>query len=130
MNNRLIGHCPQSAISAKARTKNVTPATLLRWYLELAAKKWTFLERRQPGRPRTKADIEELVVRVAHENPSWGNTRTHGLRNLDIKVGRETIRRILKDYLIEPAPASGPLVIPLDDRNVPQCRETAQPSPH
>lgn len=78
----------------------VTPATLLRWHRELVAKKWTFLERRRPGRPRTKADIEELVVRIAHENPSWGYTRIHGaLHNLDIKVGRGTIRRIVKDHL-------------------------------
>jgi putative transposase len=86
----------------------VTPDTLLRWHRELVAKKWTFLERRQPGRPRTKAAIEALVVRIAQENPSWGYARIHGaLRNLDIKVGRGTIRRILKDHLIEPAPARG-----------------------
>ena len=53
-------------------------------------------------------DIEQLVVRMARENPSWGYTRIHGaLSNLDIKVGRGTIRRILKDHLIEPAPARG-----------------------
>jgi putative transposase len=86
----------------------VTPETLLRWHRELVANKWTLLERRQPGRPRTKLDIEELVVRIANENPSWGYTRIHGaLRNLDIKVGRGTIRRILKDHLIEPAPTRG-----------------------
>jgi putative transposase len=72
------------------------------------AKKSTFLERRQPGRPRTKLDIEQLVVRIAKENPSWGYTRILGaLRNLDIKVGRGTVRRILKDHLIEPAPTRG-----------------------
>jgi putative transposase len=86
----------------------VTPETLLRWHRELVAKKWTFLERRQPGRPRTKIDIEEPVVRIANENPSWGYTRIHGaLRNLDVKVGRGTIRFILKDHLIEPAPTRG-----------------------
>jgi transposase InsO family protein len=45
---------------------------------------------------------------MASENPSWGYTRIHGaLRNLDIKIGRGTIRRILKDHLIEPAPVRG-----------------------
>ena len=45
---------------------------------------------------------------MARENPSWGYTRIHGaLLNLEIKVGRGTIRRILKDHLIEPAPARG-----------------------
>src|SRR5487761_2516342 len=86
----------------------VSPATLLRWHRDLVAQKWTYLNRRTPGRPRTKIDIEQLVVRMACENPSWGYTRIHGsLLNLDIKVGRGTIRRILKDHLIEPAPARG-----------------------
>jgi putative transposase len=86
----------------------VTPATLLRWHRELVAKKWTFLERRHPGRPRTKVDIEQLIVRMATDNPSWGYTRIQGaLINLDIRVGRGTIRRILRDHLIEPAPSRG-----------------------
>src|ERR1700722_20086197 len=71
----------------------VTPATPLRWHRELVAKKWTFLERRRPGRPRTKVDIEQLIVRMATDNPSWGYTRIQGaLLNLDIQVGRGTIR--------------------------------------
>ena len=86
----------------------VSPATLLRWHRELVAEKWTFRERRQPGRPRTKIDIEQLIVRMATDNPGWGYTRIQGaLMNVDIKVGRGTIRRILKDHLIEPAPARG-----------------------
>jgi putative transposase len=80
----------------------------LRWHRELVALKWTFLERRRPGRPRIHTDIEQLVLRMARENPSWGHTRIHGaLSNLDIEVGRGTIRRILKDHLLEPAPARG-----------------------
>ena len=67
---------------------------LLRWHRELVALKWTFLER--------------LIVQMAKENPSWGYTRIRGaLMNLDIQVGRGTIRRILKDHLIEPAPVRG-----------------------
>jgi putative transposase len=66
------------------------------------------LERRWPGKPRTRIDIELLVVRMARENPGWGYTRIHGaLIDLDIKVGRGTIRRILREHLIEPAPARG-----------------------
>lgn len=84
----------------------VTPATLLRWHRELVAEKWTFLERRRPGRARTTPDIEQLLVRMGTDNPSWGYTRIQGaLINLDIQLGRGTIRRILKDHLIEPAPA-------------------------
>jgi putative transposase len=74
----------------------VSPATLLRWHRDLVARKWTFLERRRPGRPHTKIDIEHLIVRIAHENPNWGYTRIRGaLLNLDVKVGRGMIRRMI-----------------------------------
>ena len=51
----------------------VSPATLLRWHRRLVAQKWTFLEGRRPGRRRTKIDIEQLVIRMAIENPSWAH---------------------------------------------------------
>ena len=56
----------------------VTPETLLRWHRELVARKWTFIERRRPGRPRTRHDLVALVVWNASDNPSWGYTRIKG----------------------------------------------------
>jgi putative transposase len=86
----------------------VTPDTLLRWHRELVAKKWTFIERRRPGRPRTREELVWLVVRMASENSSWGYTRIQGaMRNLGHKLGRGTIRGILKEHGIEPAPERG-----------------------
>ena len=83
----------------------VTPETLFRWHRELVARKWTFIERRRPGRPRTGAELAALVVRMAAENPSWGYTRIQGaMANLGHLLGRGTIRRILKDHGTEPAP--------------------------
>jgi len=73
----------------------VTPATLLRGHRELVARKWTFPSRRRPGGPRTRADIEQLVVRMATENTDWGYTRILGaLDNLGINLDRGTIQRI------------------------------------
>jgi len=66
----------------------VTPETLLRWHRELVARKWTFIERRRPGRPRTRDELAALVVRMATENRSWGYTRIQGaMANLGHRLG-------------------------------------------
>ena len=45
------------------------------------------------------------MVRMALENPTWGYTRIRGaMRNVGHDIGRTTIRRILADHGIEPAP--------------------------
>jgi transposase InsO family protein len=45
---------------------------------------------------------------MAMENPTWGYTRIRGaLANLGHEVGRNTIKRILKDAGMEPAPERG-----------------------
>jgi transposase InsO family protein len=86
----------------------VTPDTLVRWHRELVARKWTFVERRHPGRPRTREELAALVVRMATENGSWGYTRIQGaMANLGHRLGRGTIRRILKAHGIDPAPDRG-----------------------
>ena len=49
------------------------PETILGWHRRLVAKKFDGSKNRQyPGRPRVDAEIEELVVRLARENKSWG----------------------------------------------------------
>ena len=86
----------------------VTPDTILRWYRRLVAKKYAGSKKRVPGRPRTKPDIAALVVRMANENPTWGYTRIRGgLKSLGHEVARNTIKAILKDHGIEPAPERG-----------------------
>ncbi|MBB3724363.1 hypothetical protein [Nonomuraea dietziae] len=56
----------------------VTPATILRWHRNLVARKWTFTDRRRPGRPGTRRPIRALMVRMARENPTWGHRRIQG----------------------------------------------------
>src|ERR671924_200567 len=47
-----------------------TPETLLRWYRRLIAEKFDGSTGRQPlGRPRMGEAVEQLVVRMAEENP-------------------------------------------------------------
>ena len=60
----------------------VTPDTLLRWYRNLVAAKYDGSKQRGPGRPRTKQDIADLVVKMARESPTWGYTRLRGALNV------------------------------------------------
>jgi putative transposase len=80
----------------------------MRWYRRLVATKYDGSKTRRPGRPSTKPDIAALVVRMATENPTWGYTRIRGgLKSLGHEVARNTIKAILKDHGIEPAPSRG-----------------------
>jgi transposase InsO family protein len=84
-----------------------SPETILRWYQELVAKKYDGSQQRGQGRPKTAAEIVALVVWMAREN-TWGYTRIKGaLMNLGHKVGRNTIKRILQEHGIDPAPERG-----------------------
>src|SRR5258707_12949975 len=56
----------------------VTPETLLAWHRKLIANKYDGTAQRGPGRPRTAADIEKWVVRLAEENRNWGYRRVSG----------------------------------------------------
>src|SRR5215469_7434844 len=83
----------------------VTPATLLAWHRRLIADKYDGSKQRGPGRPRTKDEIQQLVVRMATENRDWGYRRIQGaLANLGHEVARGTIANILKEYGLEPSP--------------------------
>jgi transposase InsO family protein len=50
-------------------------------------------------------EIRQLVVRMATDNPTWGYTRLQGaLENVGHRVGRTTIRRVLKAAGLPPVP--------------------------
>jgi len=84
----------------------VTPDTLLRWYKRLIAQKFDGSKQcAQLGRPRVAEEIEQLVVRMAEENPTWGYRRIQGaLANLGHPLDKLTVRNILRRYHMEPAP--------------------------
>jgi transposase InsO family protein len=83
----------------------VTPETLLAWHRKLIAQKYDGSEQRSSGRPRTRPELEALVVRMAEENRGWGYRRIQGaLSNLKHKLARSTIAAILERHGIEPAP--------------------------
>jgi transposase InsO family protein len=83
----------------------VTPETLLRWHRQLIAQKYDGTGHRRPGRPRTAAAVEDLVVQMAERNRDWGYRRIQGaLSNLGHNFARSTIADILQRHGIEPAP--------------------------
>ena len=83
----------------------VTPDTLLTWHRKLIAWKYDGHEKRRPGRPRTREELEALVVRMAQENRMWGYRRIQGaMSNLGHKLARSTIGAILDRHGIDPAP--------------------------
>jgi len=82
------------------------PATILAWHRTLAdqkvdtSKPHTFV-----GRPRIGKEIEDLVVRMARENRSWGYDRIVGaLANLGYRLSDQTVGNILKRHGVPPAP--------------------------
>ena len=87
-----------------------TPATLLAWHRRLAGRRYETSQRRSPGRPPAVPGIARLVVRLAKENPRWGQRRIHGeLTKLGVTVAPSTVWEILRAAGIDPAPRrSGP----------------------
>src|SRR5437870_13673907 len=98
-------HLPRSSRGALL----VTPRTILRWHQALVRLKWR-QEPGQRGRPRLSAEVHELVLRLARENPRWGHRRICGeLAKLGLNISSTSVRRLLSRARLEPAPRrSGP----------------------
>jgi hypothetical protein len=89
---------PLSPKQLKDTATIATPDTLMRWYNRLIAGKFDGSKNRNgPGRPRVDAEIEQLVVRMAEDNPTWGYRRIQGaLANLGHTIDKITVRNILR----------------------------------
>ena len=84
-----------------------TPDTILRWHRAAGGQEVGLLAAAQQkaGRPPVSAEVEELVLRMARENPTWGYDRIQGaLSNLGHKISDQTVGNILKRHGIEPVP--------------------------
>jgi putative transposase len=84
----------------------VTPDTILAWHRKFVAQKFDGSKHRKaPGRPTIDQAVEDLVVRMARENRSWGYDRIVGaLANLGHTISDQTVGNILKRHGLPPAP--------------------------
>jgi len=84
----------------------VSPATILKWHRRLVAKKFDGSRfRKRHGRPPINTELEDLVVRLARQNPAWGYDRIVGaVHNLGYNICDQTVGNILQRNGLGPAP--------------------------
>jgi putative transposase len=82
----------------------VRPETLLRWHRRLVAGAWTS-PHRLTERPALNPEVQQLIVRLARENPTWGYQRIKAeLQRLGIWVSATAVRTTLRRHGLDPAP--------------------------
>jgi putative transposase len=87
----------------------VQPETLLRWHRRMVARALDLPDHLQRT-PPISDEVQQLVVRLARENPRWGYQRIHGeLLRLGLRVSASSIRRVLRAHGLDPAPRRAPM---------------------
>ena len=76
------------------------PETVLKWHRELVRRKWSFQQaKRHAGQAGLDPELEALIVQLALDNPRLGyKTLVGELRKLGYRVGRSTVRDVLKRH--------------------------------
>jgi len=88
----------------------VKPETLVRWHRAIVRRHWGLLSRRKPGRPpEITPEMEQLVLRIARENPRMGYGKIAGeMRKLVYsRFGRTSVKRILNQHGLTPETRRG-----------------------
>jgi putative transposase len=82
----------------------VKPETLLGWHRRMVRQRWTYPSVPR-GRPPVPDQVQQLIVRLARENPRWGYQRIRGeLLRLGCQISASSISRVLRARRIDPAP--------------------------
>jgi hypothetical protein len=76
--------------------KIIKPETVIRWHRAGFRAWWRWKSRPRGGRPRTPAEIRQLIREMSIANPLWGAPRIHGeLLRLGIDVGQTTVAKYM-----------------------------------
>jgi hypothetical protein len=81
--------------------RKVKPATFLKWHRTGFKLFWRW-KSRYPGRPPLPKNLRELAIRMAHDNPTWGEQRIAS--ELSLKLGIRVAPRTVAKYLDFPRP--------------------------
>ncbi len=76
--HKLKQHTHRSTQQLREIVRIFKPETVLKWHRELVRRKWTYQRKHKGGRPRINSELENLIVRLAKENPRWGYGKTGG----------------------------------------------------
>ena len=85
----------------------VKPETVVQWHRRGFRYYWRLKSRtKQAGRTPITPELQQLIFRIASENPTWGAPRIHGeLLMLGFDLGERTISRWLQRRPRKPDPA-------------------------
>src|SRR5215813_11721849 len=76
--------------------KILKPETVIRWHCAGFRAWWRWKSRPRGGRPKTPAEVRQLICEMSLANPLWGAPRIHGeLRKLGIDVGQTTVAKYM-----------------------------------
>jgi hypothetical protein len=71
----------------------VKPATLIGWHREAFRLFWKWKSRRV-GRPRLPVALQQMIARMVHDNPTWGEERIAD--ELWLKLGFESVTQLVR----------------------------------
>jgi len=82
----------------------VKPGTVVAWHRKLG-RWWQRRQRRRPGRPPLPEHVQDLIRRMAAENPLWGQDRIAGeLGKLGLDVSPRSVAKYMRDRAPGPPP--------------------------
>jgi putative transposase len=74
----------------------------------MVRRRWTY-PTPSSGRPPVPDQVQQLIVRLARDNPRWGYQRIRGeLQRLGCRISASSISRVLRAHGIDPAPRRAP----------------------